>query len=335
MSAPMRPASVAVEIGRRPVDVRTVRVDMTAHLGEHAAAMRAAVTAVDAMRPAERRTYAAAMRRRFAEWRPLVSLEPRPVPFTLEGEGNMKIGKNDARTVTYTGAPSTSARAVLTMSDGEAVRVVLDSCPHSGACAAVCVLKSGNGRYPSVAAGRAWRTLCAYMDPAGWAAVRRAELIGAADRHGAIVERGDTGTEHGIIDMVPELYADTPRGGIVRGYDYGKRPSILQGDGWSADGHHRTTYSWSESSNTRAVVRFLERGGTVAMVTDTRKGEPVPSAVEIGGRWWPTVDGDESDNRLEDPAGVVVILRAKGAAATRGRRGDLVRGRFVQSLTYV
>lgn len=323
-------AAVAVD-----VSPPTVRVNMFEHLRGSAVEMAAAVAEVDGMTAAERRAYGATLRRRFAEWRPAVGLQARPVPLLLSGSRNVKIGKNIARTVTYTGSPSTSARVVLAMSSGERRRVVMDSCPWSGSCAACCVLRGGNARYSSVAAGRAWRTLCAYVDPVGWAALRRAELVAAADRHGAILERGDVGTEYGVADWLPTMYADTPSGAIVRGYDYGKRPSLLAGDGWGAGGHHRTAYSWNESSSPRRVARFLERGGTVAMVTDTRKGENVPSAVDIGGEWWPTVDGDATDDRHNDPDGVVVVLRAKGAAVVRGRRSALVRGRLVQLLDYV
>lgn len=335
MSAAATPVTLARPGARaRPLE-QTRRVNMAAHLAAHALDMADAVAMVDAMTRAERRAWAAATRRRFAEWRPAVGLEPRPVPLVLPGEGNAKIGKNISRTVTYTGAPSTSARVPLTLVDGSPVVLVLDSCPHSGTCAAVCVVCGGRGRFSSVRAGRTWRTLCAYMDPAAWAGLRRAELVALADKHGAILERGDVATEYALADILPELYADTPAGALVRGYDYGKRPTLLQGDGWAADRHHRTAYSWSESSSSRSVAAFLERGGTVAMVTDTRKGEPVPRLVDIAGRWWPTVDGDESDNRHEDPAGVVVILRAKGAAIGRGRRAALVRGRLVQPLEYV
>lgn len=328
-------AAVPVQLQDRAAPLETVRINMTEHLRGSALEMAAAVAEVDGMTAAQRRTFGAAIRRRFAEWRPAVGLQARPVPLLLQGSGNVKIGRNVARTLTYTGSPSTSARVVFSMASGKRRRVVMDSCPWSGSCAACCVLRGGNARYSTVSAGRTWRTLCAYVDPVGWAALRRVELVAAANRHGAILERGDVGTEYGMSDWLPSLYADTPEGAAVRGYDYGKRPNILGGDGWAADGHHRTAYSWNESSNARRVARFLERGGTVAMVTDTRKGENVPSAVDIAGTWWPTVDGDVTDDRYNDPESVVVVLRAKGAAVVRGRRSALVRGRLVQLLHYV
>lgn len=48
----------------------------------------------------------------------------------------------------------------------------------------------------------------------------------------------------------------------------------------------------------------------MAVVFSTRKGEPLPET------WhgFRVIDGDESDLRFTDPAGVVVGLRAKGDA---------------------
>ena len=307
-----------------PTEPRTVRVDMLRHLERHAAAMAAAVAAADAMTDHERRTRRRQLGAMFAELRPTVGLMARPTDLLMPGTSNTKLAKNPAPTVSYTGSPSTSGRVHVDTADGP-VRLVFSQCPHAGRCAAVCVLTGGRGKFSSTMAGRRWRDLVAYTDPVGWAQLIRLEIIAAADRHGMILARLDTGTELGLGRMVPAILADTPNGATVRGYDYAKNPAVLEGNGWTDNRHHRTVYSWNESTEPAAVGRFLRRGGSVAVVLNIPKGAPIPATWRIGRTDWPTVDGDATDNRLADPGAVVVVLRAKGAATT-ARMADRLAG---------
>jgi hypothetical protein len=179
------------------------------------------------------------------------------------------------------------------------------------------VLTGGNARYSSVANGRRWRDLVSYTDPVGWIPLLRAEIIAAADRDNGrgVLVRSDVGTELGLARLVPALFADTPSGSRVRGYDYGKNPAILRGDGFTTNRNHRTAYSWNERSDARTVNRYLGRGGNVVVVAAIRKGDPIPEAWRIGRQWWPTVDGDADDDRHNDRRSAVVLVRAKGKAA--------------------
>lgn len=296
--------------------VPTVRVNMAALLENLSGDLAAAVAAIDNMSRHERNRHAAALRRRFAELRPVVGLAARPTSLTLAGGGNMKTAKNRLPTITYTGSPATSGRVLLDTVDGP-VRLVFSNCPHLGKCARVCVLTGGNARYSSVANGRRWRDLVAYTDPVGWIQLLRAEIIAAADRGNGrgVLVRSDVGTELGLARIVPALFADTPNGSTVRGYDYAKNPAAMRRDGFIADRNHRSVYSWNENADARTVNRYLHRGGNVVVVAAIRKADPIPSAWKIGRQWWPTVDGDADDDRYNDPAGRVVIVRAKGKAA--------------------
>ena len=75
--------------------------------------------------------------------------------------------------------------------------------------------------------------------------------------------------------------------------------------------NYRLVYSYSERPEAKEVaLRYLQQGGTVAVCFSTKKGEALPDQF-LG---YPVIDGDERDDRFNDPAGVVVGLRAKGAA---------------------
>ena len=92
----------------------------------------------------------------------------------------------------------------------------------------------------------------------------------------------------------------------VQFYDYTKRPN--RDSRWP---NYHLTFSLSECNDAQAMVE-LQRGRNVAVVFDTRKGEPLPST------WhgFQVVDGDLSDLRFLDKGerALVIGLRAKGKA---------------------
>lgn len=91
----------------------------------------------------------------------------------------------------------------------------------------------------------------------------------------------------------------------IQFYDYTKipRPWRRQRE------NYHLTFSRSES-NEVDCRQALANGISVAVVFDTKKGEPLPET------FWdvPVVDGDDTDLRFLDPRGVVIGLRAKGPA---------------------
>jgi hypothetical protein len=94
----------------------------------------------------------------------------------------------------------------------------------------------------------------------------------------------------------------------VQLYDYTKIP---RAETRKLDNYH-LTYSHS-GYNAEECLRVLKLGVNVAVVFDTRKGQPLPK------RWngYRVIDGDLSDLRFLDPTGVIVGLRAKGRARKR------------------
>ena len=178
-------------------------------------------------------------------------------------------------------------------------------CPAATSCADVCLSTAGKGGMPVVQRSRLARTELLVSDPFAWGVLLAAETVAALGRHGAIALRlnclSDVRWELAIPDALRAL-----RAAGVTLYDYSKYSPRLRGrlDGYSI------TYSAHERMTDADVVALTSAGLNVAMVFAVRRGQPLP-ATYLG---VPVIDGDLSDYRPADPAGVVVGLRAKGAA---------------------
>ena len=311
----MSAAGVSVlDPGRRPV-----RVNLAEHVRVSAGVMSAAVAEWCQASPRARRARVAEIAAGHVAERPRFGLAAGPTALTVvqtpDGRVHQtKLAKNDAATVGLTIQSAGGCRVVL--DDGRVM--ILHTCPDAGACAGVCVLQHGRGEWARVRAARDWRTFVLWADPAGFAVRVRAELGAAAARHGRILARLNVASDI-PWHLVPEVL-DVPG---VAAYDYTKAPDVLNGNGWAA-GNYRRVYSWSEKSDPCRVAAFLAAGGTVAMVTDRGKGDPVVPWVALDGRAFPVVDGDASDDRVSDPAGCIVDLYAKGRARERSHRSRLV-----------
>lgn len=300
--------TVAVAHPRRRVD----KVDMNAFVGEHAEDMRRAILGQEAF-PAS--ATIARFRRAFAVRRPEWGLGEQVTNLTTwDAPGvkvsNLKIAKNKAPTMGLTMSSHCSCRREV---DGQLQ--VLNTCPWAGACAAVCVLKHGHGSRPKVVSARNWRTSLLFDYPMAFAVVLRHEILTAARRTNGQPFLARLNVNSDLPwHLIPELFEGVP----IQAYDYTKDPSILGSitGGW-VHRNYRKVYSWSETSNPITVRKFLARGGTIAMVTNRKKGQPPRGRMVIAGDAFPVVDGDQSDNRWETPGGVIVDLYAKGAARNR------------------
>jgi hypothetical protein len=106
------------------------------------------------------------------------------------------------------------------------------------------------------------------------------------------------------VDGAPSIMALFPD---VQFYDYTAVPkrAIAAARGATPANYHITFSRKETAANHVEASTVLQAGGTVAAVFDK-----VPETWE----GYQVIDGDESDLRFLDPAGVIVGLKAKGAA---------------------
>jgi hypothetical protein len=197
-------------------------------------------------------------------------------------------------------------------------------CPFaSKECIKLCLNLSGRGEMDMVQEARIRKTNLFHQDPKGFVENIDHNIIKARAKAGrkrmTLANRlngtsdlpwENLGGEQGKVLM--ERHPD------LTFYDYTKNPrrmeAYLAGD---MPENYKLTFSRSET-NEDLADKFVRRGGNVAVVFTTPKGDTLPETYL--GR--PVIDGDEHDLRFLDPSGVVVGLRAKGRA--RKERGGFV-----------
>lgn len=205
---------------------------------------------------------------------------------------NVKIAKGAIPTVSLALSPSTEAG--------------WDSCVFATAeCAAACLAHSaGRMAFDAAREARVWRTTFAARDPHAFLTIVRHEVSLAVKRLGTIGLRLNVASDIRWERFCPDLL--TADG--VRAYDYTKYPARLRDD---LDGRYRIVQSFTGTdASAEACIDYVGNGGTAAVVFATAKGEALPA------EWHgiPVIDGDVTDMRADDPRGVIVGLRAKGAA---------------------
>lgn len=209
---------------------------------------------------------------------------------------------------------------------GDVVATLTNTCPFAGGCKATCLNTAGRGGIPqasysgrpfanNVQHGRYKRTRMLDTDPARFVATLIRDIRTLAEyarANGYDVAIRLDGTSDLALDLrYPDLAAAIRDVGAIR-YDYTKDATRALA---SANGETRTRYVYSldkGAAREAAARRVLGAGGNVAVVFRVKRGRPLP-AVWNG---YPVVDGDVTDLRHLDPAGVIVGLRAKGHALT-------------------
>lgn len=180
-------------------------------------------------------------------------------------------------------------------------------CPMASAgCSAACLgPNSGKGVLSSVQHARNVRTGFLLTHPYEAGVLIGSEIAAAQRKHGDVSLRLNTVSDIRWELVAPGALEYLIAQGITM-YDYTAwRPE----DRVPMPGYH-LTYSAKEPTHTpdEYLSGVLSSGGNVAMPFSTRKGQPLPSSW----RGFPVIDGDLSDDRTLDPAGVVVGLRQKG-----------------------
>lgn len=207
--------------------------------------------------------------------------------------------------------------------------LVVNACPNAGDCQKVCVLDDGHGMHDSVQEARRAKVDFLCEQPRAFALKLGWELKAACVKHGRawkgsgviptpILFRPNVNSDVRWDLLIPSLFSGDDaifgRGWSPASYGYTKDPFVLDTDGWITP-HYRLAYSWNENSDPEAVITFLERGGSVAVVTDRKKGAPIPERYLFGiyGAIGRGVDADKTDEWMFQ-RGVIGDLSAKGRA---------------------
>jgi len=182
-------------------------------------------------------------------------------------------------------------------------------CPGSKAakCMDGCLKTSGRAAiFPAIALARQAKTDWFHRDSDGFifalvkdlkALVRKANKLGKTARVRLNVLSDIAWEQYGIPQMFPE----------IEFYDYTKRADRIG----KTPANYRLTFSYSGvSTYAKQVGKAQEAGANMAVVFHVKKGQALPKVWQ--GKT--VIDGDEHDARFDDPANVIVGLRAKGQA---------------------
>jgi hypothetical protein len=202
--------------------------------------------------------------------------------------------------------------------------LVVNACPHAGDCQKVCVLDNGNGSFEAVKEARRAKVDFLCEQPRAFAYLLGWELAAARSKYPAILLRPNTNSDVEWERILPSMLDGSAID--LTAYDYTKSERVLATDGWLAP-RYRVAYSWSERSPSWGdVLQFLGRGGSVAVVTDRKKGSPVR-------QWAPQsfLDGRVFDADLSDLW--MFEERAIGDLSAKGRARRLIgKSGFVLSI---
>lgn len=257
----------------------------------------------------------------WAELRESVGYKRSAGALLTSGASQQKLGKNMLPSFGLMLTPERGlmAASLRDVRDAFGLTGAFNLCPlASKGCAAACLSRSGQSGMPAPQRAQAVRTAFLISHPFEAGLLIGAEIRKAIRRYGRINLRLNITSDIRWELVAPDMVQALADAGVLM-YDY---------TAWSpadreASTDYSLTYSAKEPSHTsdeylRGILVF---GGNVAMPFDTPRGKALPETWQ-GFR---VIDGDKSDERRNDPRGVVVGLRAKGHEWKRDNSAGFIR----------
>ena len=236
----------------------------------------------------------AAFRSAMVDARVAVGFCPLHAPLLTPPSANPKLGKSGTYGLSLAAAGLSGSWQV---------------CRYRTQCEFVCLESAGKGGLDSVQRGRIWKTRLLGSHPELFIraladelrkALGRRPLDSLGRRFGRVPVRLNVLSDLAWERFAPALFQD-PTLKACQFYDYSKNPRR------TPPANYHLTFSASE--RTTDLVAAAGHYGTVAVVFSTKRGAPLPATFD----GLPVLDGDLSDSRWQDAAGIVG-LRAKGLA---------------------
>jgi len=183
-------------------------------------------------------------------------------------------------------------------------------CAFSDSCAATCVAFSGNGSFDSTMRARQAKTHLLINHPYEFIVLLCEELTKIHEyTDGESLVRlnaySDIRYERIFPDFMRALYS-------IQFYDYTKHPTRSR-PAKTLPHNYRLTYSVSERTTAKEIQNAKNEKRNLAVVVAVRSGKTKKGWRPIPAKWanMPTVDGDQTDDRANDPTSSVVIFRRK------------------------
>lgn len=260
-------------------------------------------------------------RRIQAEMREMVGYRRASADMLTSGASQQKLSKNSLPSFGLMLTPERGLMAPSLADVRAAFKLfgAFNLCPRaSKGCAAACLSRSGQSGVPAQQRAQAVRTAFLLSSPFAAGLLIGDEIRRAIKRHGRINLRLNTTSDIRWEIVAPDMVQALADAGVQL-YDY---TAWAPKDRAESDAY-KLTFSAKEPSHTSDsyLSLILQNGGNVAMPFDTPRGKDLPKS------WngFRVIDGDVSDERRNDPRGVVVGLRAKGFEWKRDNSAGFIR----------
>jgi len=256
----------------------------------------------------------------WAELRETVGYRKASANLLTSGASQQKLGKNKLPSYGLMLTPERGlmAESLRDVRQAFGLTGAFNLCPMaSKGCAAACLSRSGQSGMPAQQRAQAVRTAFILSNPAAAGLIIGAEIRNAL-RQGKINLRLNTTSDIRWELVAPDMVQALADAGVLM-YDYTAWSPLDRTETWQ----YNLTYSATETAHTsdEYLTGILERGGNVAMPFTTARGEALP----VTWQGFTVIDGDKSDERRNDPRGVVVGLRAKGHEWKRDNSAGFIR----------